>query len=330
MFVNETFSNYTIFIINYNMGRKLTKELFIEKACKIHNNKYDYSLSQYTYNNCKLKIICSTHGIFEQTPNNHLNGKGCIKCGFISGTNKKLSNNLNFIRKATSIHNIKYDYSLVNYINNYTKVKIICKEHGVFELKPNCHLTGGGCPRCVGRGKTTEDFIKESIIIHGDKYDYSISEYDSTHKKINIVCIKHGVFKQTPNQHLNGGGCPICNYSKGERNIRNYLIQNNIEFISQYRFSDCKDIRTLPFDFYLSNINTCIEYQGIQHFKPVNYFGGTKTLISQKNRDKIKSNYCCDKNINLIIIKYDENIYDKLKKYNLTCNTIKYNTYCIY
>ena len=293
--------------------KKLNNEQFIEKAKLIHGDKYVYSLVEYIDSSSKVRILCEEHGSFEQTPNSHLTGRGCHKCGNNERIIKQRMDNGLFIEKAKLIHGDKYNYTLVKYINNKTKVTLKCNEHGNFELKPNCHLTGGGCPRCVGRGKTTEDFINESIIKHGNKYDYSLSNYISTHNKLNIICPIHGSFEQTPNHHLNGAGCPICHDSIGEREIKKVLDKKNILYIPQKRFIDCRDIKPLPFDFYLPTYNICIEYQGEQHFKPINYFGGVDKFKTQQKRDKIKHDYCKDKGVCLILIKYNENVNDKLK-----------------
>ncbi len=116
---------------------------FLEKANKIHNNKYDYSKFIYVNNKIKSIVICNEHGEFEQEPSSHLQGSGCGKC---YGTH--LSNTIEFSLKANKIHNNKYDYSQVEYINNGIKIKIICPEHGVFEQKPKNHLSGQGCHKC--------------------------------------------------------------------------------------------------------------------------------------------------------------------------------------
>jgi len=136
-------------------NKKLTNVEFIEKAIKIHGNKYDYSLCDYINSHTKIKIICTKHGVFEQRPNNHLNGANCSKCEKIIQSEKKiLSASNNFIEKARKIHGDKYDYSLVEYINNRTKIKIICQEHGIFEQKVNSHLNNHGCPDCnVSKGE---------------------------------------------------------------------------------------------------------------------------------------------------------------------------------
>jgi len=122
---------------------KKTTEEFIIDAIKIHGNKYDYSLVEYKNNRKKVKIICPIHGVFEQKPNGHLNGKGCILC---SGLKRKTTEE--FIIDAIKIHGNKYDYSLVEYKNNRKKVKIICPIHGVFEQKPDAHLRSSNCNSC--------------------------------------------------------------------------------------------------------------------------------------------------------------------------------------
>ena len=116
-----------------------------------------------------------------------------------------------FILKAREIHGDKYDYSLVEYKNNKTKVCIICPVHGEFWQKPNNHLIGQGCPYCGGTHKyTTNEFITKAREVHGDKYDYSRVIYTGWNNKVTIVCPTHGEFKQTPFDHLRGHGCVKC------------------------------------------------------------------------------------------------------------------------
>ena len=124
------------------MGQRKTTNYFIEKSIKIHGNKYDYSKVNYFDISTKVEIICPKHGSFWQTPNNHYNKKGCKKCH----VDNKFLTNKQFIEKSVIIHKDLYDYSLVEYINIRSKVKIICKNHGVFEQVPNYHLSGNGCP----------------------------------------------------------------------------------------------------------------------------------------------------------------------------------------
>ena len=116
-----------------------------------------------------------------------------------------------FIQKAIITHGDKYDYSKVKYIKAIEKVIIICKEHGEFWQTPNKHLGKSGCSKCSGVYKpTTNEFINNAILVHGDKYDYSKVEYKKAIEKVIIICKEHGEFWQTPNSHLNGSGCPFC------------------------------------------------------------------------------------------------------------------------
>lgn len=175
-----------------------------------------------------------------------------------------------------------------------------------------------GCDLCDIERKRSdkEKFIKKSKKIHGDKYDYSLVEYVKNNINVKIICPIHGIFEQKPMNHLVGKGCLICKESKGEIKINNFLLINNVEFIREYRFKDCKNIKTLPFDFYLPEHNICIEYDGIQHFKEVKNWGGKKGYELIKERDKIKNEYCIKNDIKLIRIPYYvySNIEEKLKE----------------
>jgi len=288
------------------MGKKLTRDDFIQRSKKIHGNKYDYSLVEYKNNKTKVKIICKKHGIFEQKPSNHLKGYNCIKCS------STILGNIFFIQMSKKIHGDKYDYSLVEYKNNKTKVKIICKEHGMFEQTPNNHISKNqGCSMCSNNyNYTTKQFIKKSKEKHGNKYDYSLVEYKNNKTKVKIICKEHGMFEQLGGDHLKGSGCPTCKNSKGENQINLILNKNNINFETEKRFNDCRYKNPLPFDFYLNDYNTCIEFDGEQHFNENHFFN----IDGLKIRDNIKNNYCKDNNIILYRIKYNENIMKVMKK----------------
>jgi hypothetical protein len=282
--------------------KKLTKGLFVERSIKTHGDKYDYSLVNYKNSATKVIINCLTHGPFEQRPNTHLRGHGCPVCS----NNNKLTTE-SFIEKSIKIHGDKYGYDLVDYKNNHTKINIICKKHGVFNQTPNVHLNGSGCVLCSGLERsTTECFIKKSIKIHGDKYDYTFVEYVNNKTKVEIVCPLHGTFNQRPDSHLRGVGCTSCNTSKGELKIENFLKNKKIEYIKQKTFFECTNKKPLPFDFYLPNYNLCIEYDGLQHFLPRKKFGGELGYSRTKNNDLIKNIYCLNSNIKLLRIKYDD------------------------
>jgi len=292
--------------------KKLTTNEFIKKSKEIHDNKYDYSLVVYNSSLKKVKIICPIHGVFQQTPSNHYKC-GCKKCSLILKSKKLINKDILSLFKEK--HGNFYDYSLVKYINNHTKIKIICPEHGIFEQIPKIHLRGSGCPKCSKNNKmTTKDFIHKAKKIHGNRYDYSLVDYKNTKTKVKIICPEHGIFEQRPNNHKDlKQGCPYCNESHGEKEIASFLEKNKIIFIRQHKFNNCKNILPLPFDFYLPELNICIEYDGGQHFRKHNIWGENKLKQTQKN-DKIKNQYCKDNNIGLIRIKFDQNIKEQLIK----------------
>jgi len=187
-------------------------ELFIEKSKLIHEDKYDYSKVYYKNSKTEVIIICKIHGEFEQSPNNHLKSNGCNKCANILNANKRKTPIEDFIKKCKEKYGDKYDYSKVDYINNDTKIIIICKKHGEFQQSPYNHLKSNGCPKCSGRyTMTTNEFIERSIKIHGDTYNYSKVNYKNSNTKVIIICKIHGEFQQIPVIHYwNKSGCPKC------------------------------------------------------------------------------------------------------------------------
>ena len=135
----------------------------------------------------------------------------------------KKKTTIEFIEEAKNVHSDKYDYSKVEYINKNTKVCIICPEHGEFWQRPSDHLQGAGCYKCgrkncKGKKVTTKDFIENAVKLHGNKYDYSKSEYIDSKTKICIICPEHGEFWQLPTAHLQGQGCPKCKKYKIGKN----------------------------------------------------------------------------------------------------------------
>ncbi len=281
---------------------------FLLKFKDVHGDRFDYSRVSNRIGD-KVEIICPKHGSFYQNIYKHINGQGCPEC-----KRDKAINSTNFIDRSKILHNDEYDYSKVIYRGLKIPVEIICPKHGSFTQMPYLHLRGRGCAKCgiekssIKKRVDPDEFIKRSNIIHNNKYDYYLLDFKNTRSKVEIICPKHGAFSQNANSHLLGSGCPICKSSKGEIIIMNILDKYSIEYISEYRFSDCKVSYRLPFDFFLPEKNTCIEYDGIQHFKPIDFFGGLEAMKKLQQYDKIKNQYCVDKKINIIRFKYTDEI----------------------
>ena len=304
--------------------RKTTEE-FITQAIIVHGNKYDYSKTIYTTGEEKLCIICPVHGDFYQSPRNHLNGFGCRKCAAEKHSSRLSFSTEQFIQKAINIHGQNYSYSKVDYKNNHTKVIITCPIHGDFEQTPMVHLRGGKCPKC-SRTKvqesitfTTQDFIAKSRNIHGDKYDYSQVEYKNKKHKVCIICPEHGEFWQEAGHHMYGCGCPKCNSSKGEIIIEKYLKSAGIKYERQYPIAIDSNINQTGkayIDFFIPQYNLFIEYNGRQHYMPVEHFGGKLQFSRQQLRDEYVRQYCLENNIALLELKYDlDNIITTLEEY---------------
>lgn len=152
------------------MKKCLTSDEFVKKSQLIHGFKYDYSLAEYKNRNTKIKIICPIHGLFEQTPNNHMKRYGCYHCGIEQRSKQKRLTQEEFITKAYSIHGTKYNYILVNYINSKTPVQIICYKHGIFKQIANHHLSGSGCPQCSKNGFKPFQSAVLYVLTDNEKY----------------------------------------------------------------------------------------------------------------------------------------------------------------
>lgn len=196
---------------------------FIEKAIKIHGNKFDYSKVEYNGSHTKVSLQCLEHGEFYQSPTNHLSGNGCPKCAWKYKYGKyRLTTLETFLIQATEIHGDKYDYSKVEWKNTRTPITIICPIHGEFTQVPQNHIRiKCGCRKCgreIAKAKlkkyNTLYFIEKAKEIHGDKHDYSKVQCFNATDKVKIICPVHGKFEQIANQHLQGHGCPKCNFDQ--------------------------------------------------------------------------------------------------------------------
>lgn len=297
--------------------KKLSKNEFVIRANKVHNNKFDYSLVNYINLDTKVNIICPIHKEFKQTPRNHLKGNDCFECS----KRKKSKTTDKFVKQANIVHNNFYDYSLTDYKNYLNKVKIICPIHGIFEELPMEHLfKKSGCKKC-GIEKTKkftviglDKFIEKANKVHNNKYDYSKVTYINSYTKVEIICPKHGSFFQKPGDHIHAkAGCPVCKESKGELIVTSFLEQYDIKYKPQKSFSDLRHKSLLYFDFYLTELNICIEFDGEQHFCPVMCWGGEEGFKILQLRDKLKTGYCINNNIPLFRLTYKDYDNDTIK-----------------
>lgn len=200
---------------------KYTKETFIEAAKKVHGNKYDYSKIDCVDRTKELTIICPIHGPFKQKMDAHLTGSGCQKCG----GNARYTTET-FIEAARKIHGDRYDYSKVNYVNNKTKVIIICPEHGEFKMSPNNHLIGHGCRSCK-KSKLTKQITDK---LEQNNIEYTIEkQFDwliyKRHLRIDIYLPKYNVAIECHGlQHFE----PV-KYFGGEKNFKNIIERDKIK-----------------------------------------------------------------------------------------------------
>lgn len=202
---------------NHRIGRKLAsnRDSFIEKAIEKHGARYSYDEVIYINARTHVTITCPVHGNFQQVPDSHLRGNGCPTCSFTSTANKKRLSKDEFVERSIAIHGNKYLYDLVDYVNNSTKVSIVCPEHGIFKQTPANHLIGRGCAKCVDIGSwnrfNADQFISDARAIHGNRYDYSQVIYQNNSTPVEIICPEHGSFFQMPVTHTkNKSLCPLC------------------------------------------------------------------------------------------------------------------------
>lgn len=293
---------------------KKTNEEFIAEARKVHGNKYDYSKVDYKGNKKYITIICPEHGEFRQKPLSHLQGQGCQKCYDVRrGLTLRIDKDLVFERFKEK-HGERYDYSKVVFEMASDVVEIICPEHGSFFQRCDKHMKGHGCPKCASikngfnKRVKTKEFIERANAVHHNFYTYEKTDtlYDRRDGKVCITCPIHGDFWQDITVHLSGCGCPSCNESRLEKEVRYFLDENNIKYVYQANKKDLPYLERQTLDFYLPDYNVGIECQGLQHFTPCSFTNDTdeKKLNEEFStiirRDKNKFNKCCSNNLRLI------------------------------
>lgn len=291
---------------------KLDTASFIARSVELNGDRYSYEKIVYTGQLSKLTMTCREHGDFEQTPNGHLYGRwGCKACGNEAIGASNLLTMDQFLQMAKSFHGEAYDYSHVVYAGAMTKVLIVCRVHGPFEQVPNAHLRGSGCRLCGidSRRLDKESFAARSREVFEREYDYSLipDGWVPTRDRVQIICPRHGEFSTVAGEHLRGQGCAGCVESHQESLIRDLLTEAGIDFEAQWGHETLRHKKPLRFDFMLPITRTLIEYDGIFHFKVVQWSGQSRedavaAFESGQLRDAIKTRWAAENGWRLVRI----------------------------
>lgn len=291
-------------------GKQRTPEEFVDVVNKLYPNLQ--VLSSFTKNKNRVEVLCEKCG----TKSNPL-AQSLVQRTFCCQECSRKRNEEYFISQLFAINP---NVNVVGiYKNSRTKIECLCLIHNkTFKMAPHNLLNGHGCPECAIEArakvfaKSHSQFISELKEISPQ---ISItSQYQSAHKKVDCKCLECGFeWSTTPHSLLRGDRCPNCNLpSKGELAISSYLNDISVEYVSQKRFDDCRNIHPLPFDFYLPEYNACIEFQGRQHYEVVEHFGGEEEFEIRQKRDQIKAEYCRKNQIELLYIPYWD--FDNIKQ----------------
>lgn len=304
--------------------KKLTFQEFLNRLDNKTKEEYEF-LSEYINSRTNMKFKHLKCGnLFEMTATNFLSGQRCPHC-----KNERKSNSLKESKSIKTINNLKEkcgtEYALLSEYKGYREELII--QHiicGHTWTSSACKfLERSRCPKCsrketyINRRKSPEQYEKEFYDVANNEFKL-LTPYLNKRTKVKVEHLKCGnIYDVLPLTFtLDKSGCPICNESKGEREVRRILTKYNFKFEEQYKFDDCKNKQSLPFDFAIFNedgsLKFLIEYQGIQHYKRTGYFKGESKLKYTKQNDKIKKEYCCNNNIQLLEIPYWD--FDNIEK----------------
>lgn len=302
-------------------AREKAKERFIKKAEDIHKGKYLYHKVKFKNMTVPVELVCPKHGSFFMEPYSHVKPTKPIGCmGCFQDRNGLTTEE--FIRRSRKLHGDRYDYTKVSYKKERDHVCIGCSKHGDFMQMPRVHLMGCGCPRCFTDRKrqSTEEFVKEAIKFHGNRYNYDRVDYKGNKVKVEIVCEKHGSFMVRPNNHLsNKSGCPRCKESKGETRIRLFLEKHGIKYVQEYKIKPYK----YRFDFYIPDYGMLIEFHGGQHYKPVELFGGEESFKTSLARDRKKKELAKEKGLYLVVLNYQMMKDKRIERFMELCLRFK-------
>lgn len=300
----------------------------VEKRTKSSNSFFD-ELAQINphieiltpYQRASVKVKCKClkcEYIWETHPSMLLSGRGCAKCA------NNIRKTHNDFLSSLPIHIQNNIEILGTYISAKTPIRCKCKIcSNEFESIPERLLIGNGCKKCADKSrgiafrKTHDQFVEELKQVNSDIE--IIGKYITSKDPIECRCKKCGnIWTPCASSLLSGFGCPHCLMPHGERDIEKYLQDKNIPYISQKKFPDLYGTKKkLSYDFYLPDYNLLIEFQGEQHERPIDLFGGEQTFVIQKERDEKKRKYASDHNIDLLEIWYydQKNISTILNNY---------------
>lgn len=269
------------------------------------------------YINAKTPILhkCTIHNIeWKPYPEVILRGGGCSECWKEKLHNTHCRTHEQYVMElALANPNV---IALGTYVDALTPILHKCLIDGYeWYTIPNSLLQGYGCPKCAGNLQlSTQEYVERLHNVNPNIVP--LEDYKTAKTKIWHKCLIDGYkWMAEPSSTLQGYGCPKCCESKGEKMVAQWLDKNNIQYISQKKFNDCRDKYTLPFDFYLPELNCCIEYDGKQHFEAIDWFGGQKSLEYIQRHDQIKTEYCKNNNIKLLRIPYFKDIDKELNNF---------------
>ena len=302
----------------YSGNARLDKAKVIDRIEAKFPGQYLTDKVEYVNQRTPVNLTCKKHGEFSKTPKVLFKGIGCPEC-----SKENRSNNGDaYFEKVTKMHNGKYDYSEAKYVNSYTKIKIKCPEHGYFEQRPDTHLKHG-CLKCglARRRMGRDEFMTEVKRLHPELVIDAGCEYTTQDKPAKLKCARHGYFhkiasdllRTRPDGKAMTGGCNKCAASYGEQRIMHLLSSWNILYVREYKIPKS----TYRYDFYLPNLNILLEYDGEQHYRPVEMLGGTEGFVKRTRRDYVRDELAVIFNIPLIRIPYTK--YDELETYLPWC-----------
>lgn len=285
---------------------RLTTEQFIARSKRLFPGKYDYAETYFTLTTDAVRMICQTHGSFEQLASNHLAGKeGCAECvyqkrfGFERQPHAKLSKRSKrarfeltkkrlsqeeFVERAMTAHGKRYDLSRAIYRTQYDAVSVGCADHGLFTIAPLNLWKGGGCPNCaraergMTRRLTTEQFVLRANGVHGTKYTYMNTIYTTAKTKVSVTCAVHGDFSILPSNHLAGRGCYVCSQERQVVLLNNEARHSQEEVIARFR-----NVHGFKYDYSLVRFTRSIDpvqigcpEHGLFAQAPVHHFDGKR------------------------------------------------------